>query len=241
MMKKVITIIALALFMGSATAQDIDEKNIKIGDITLAGYELTLDKEARLTQDALLARLKEADLKAKKDGDNIVVRDQLFAEVSADPITLYAVVKKDGKERCTVALCATPTDPAIDAKKVKDGVRRFLQNFPPYVTRYEAARNAENEEAVLKKALKKQAAAVAAVEKIEKSIKNDQDKIIDKKKDIEKYQEKIKECQKDIKDLEANIAKSQDKKAEAQKEVEAENKNVKTVEGQVEFFRSMAR
>ena len=94
---------------------------------------------------------------------------------------------------------------------------------------------------MLKKALKKQAAAVAAVEKIEKSIKNDQDKIIDKKKDIEKYQEKIKECQKDIKDLEANIAKSQDKKAEAQKEVEAENKNVKTVEGQVEFFRSMAR
>ena len=81
---------------------------------------------------------------------------------------------------------------------------------------------------------------MAAVEKIDKSIQSDKDKIAAKKKEIEKYNLKIKECQEDIQKLEANIAKSQEKKAGAQKDVEKANDNVRSVQGEVEKYRQQA-
>ena len=78
------------------------------------------------------------------------------------------------------------------------------------------------------------------VEKLDRKVVSDQEKIADKKAEIQKHQQKIAELQEDIKRLEANIAKNQEKRAGAQEEHNKASENQKAVEGQVEKYRSLS-
>ena len=176
----------------------------------------------------------------KKSEGFVVAFSQRFSEIDTEPINFYTKVEKAGKNKTQVTVCAIPTDLSADQKELQNNLHNFLSNFVQYVNKFEARNNMEVEQGNLKKAQKKHASAVSVVEKLDKSIKNDQEKIADKKKDIEKYKQKIIECQEDIKNLEANIVKSQEQKTSAQKDVEKANDNVRNVEAQVEKYRSLA-
>ena len=240
MFKRILSFTLIAMLFAGAMAQNIETVNIQVGDVTAPAFRLSIEKDVNLTQDAMNKRLKDAKLKTKKTDGYIAALDQLFSEISTSPINLYTKVEKDGRNASKVTVCVIPSDLTVDREAMQGNVRNFLADFQRYVSRFEANNNMLAEQDNLKKAQKAQAAAVSVVNKLDKSIKSDQDKIADKKKDIEKYNQKIKECQEEIKSLEANIVKSQEKKVGAQKEVETANENVKKVQGEVEKYRSLS-
>lgn len=240
MMKKILLLPAILMVFTVAMAQTAESKSVQVGTLTVPGFSITIEKKVDLVEDALAKRLKDADLKTKKSEGFVAVLDQLFAEIATDPINLYTKVEKKSKSSTEVTVCVIPTDITADREVMQGNLRSFLEGFVQYVTRFEAKRNMESEEGNLKKATKVAASAVATVEKIDRNILKDKEKIAEKKQEIEKYNQKIKECQEEIKKLEANIAKSQDKKTDAQKNVDKANENVQSVQGEVEKYRSIA-
>lgn len=240
MLKRILSLVVAAMLFAGAMAQNIETTNVQVGDVTAPAFRLSIDKGVDLVQDAMNKRLKDAKLKTKKTDGYIAALDQLFSEISTSPINLYTKVEKDGRNASKVTVCVIPSDLTVDREAMQGNVRNFLADFQRYVSRFEANNNMLAEQDNLKKAQKAQAAAVSVVNKLDKSIKSDQDKIADKKKEIEKLTQKIKDCQEDIKNLEANIVKSQEQKTSAQKDVEKANDNVRNVEAQVEKYRSLA-
>lgn len=239
-MKKLLLLPAMLMAFSMVMAQNIETKSVQVGTVTAPGFSVTIQKKADLVQDAMNKRLKDAGLKTKKSEGFIAALDQLFAEIATDPVNLYTKVEKDSKNSATVTVCVIPTDLTADREAMMANVRRFTEDFVQYVNRFEAQNNMEAEKDNLKKAEKGQAKAVAAVEKLDKNIQKNKEKIADKKKDIEKYNQKIKEAQEDIKKLESEIAKDEQKKAGAQKDVEKANDNVRNVQGEVEKYRQQA-
>lgn len=240
MMKKLLLLPALWMAFSAVMAQKVESKNISVGDTTVPGYLVTIEKKANLVEDAMRDRLDKADLKTKKSDGFVVAEDQLFAEISSDPINFYAKVKKEGKNESAVMVCAYPSHPGTSDKKIEGNLRSFIEGFVTYVDKYEARKNMEAEQENLKKAKKRHASAVATVEKLEKGIQRDQEKIADKQKDAEKYAQKLKDCQEDIEKLKANISKNQEKKLDAQKEVEEALQNIQAVEQEVAKHRSLS-
>ena len=243
MIKKVmIAAMAMAMSFG-LMAQSIQETVVTVGALTVPAYTMTLDKDAKLVEGAVKARLADAKLKAKNSEGYLAVLEQVVPELATVPVSLYAKVEEQGKKKNKVTvltLCATTTDLTIDQNTFKDNVRTYLGGFVQYVTRYEASQNAAAQQEELKKAQKAAAAAASAVTGIEKNIASSQDKIADKKKEIEKLKAKIKDCEKDIADLEKSIDKDKEKKVDAEKRVAEANEAVKAVEKEVERYRSMA-
>ncbi len=240
MMKKLLLLPALLLALGTTMAQKVESTNVQVATMIVPGFTVTLEKNYNLVTNAMGQRLDDANLKTKKIEGFIATLDQLFAEISSEPINFYVKYEKNGKSKTQVTVCVIPTDLTANRDKIQSNLRSFLEGFIQYVTKYEARLNMEVEQDNLKKAQKKQASAIGAVEKIDKNIQKDQDKIADKKKEIEKYQAKIAELQEDIKKLEENIDKSQEKRNDAQKVADKANDKVKDVEGDVEKFRSLS-
>ncbi len=240
MMKRILTLTAALLLAAGAMAQNVMPTEAKIGTVTAPAFTVTIQKSEKLVQEAMNKRLKEAGLKAKNDNGYVAAIDQLFAEIATVPINLYTKVEKESKNSTVVVVCVIPTNFSSDQTDMQANARRFLEGFAAYVDKHEASLNMAAEKDNLKKATKVHASAVSAVEKIDKSIQSDREKIASKQKEIEKYNQKIKECQEDIKKLEASIAKSQSKRADAEKDVNAAQENVKAVEGEVEKYRSLS-
>lgn len=239
-MKKILLLPAILTVFTVAMAQRAESKSVQVGTVTVPGYSITIEKKVDLVDDAMAKRLKDAGLKTKKSEGFVAALDQLFAEIATDPINLYTKVEKKSKNSTVVTVCVIPTDLTADREVMQGNLRSFLEGFVQYVNKFEAKRNMESEQGNLKKAQKVHASAVGAVEKLDKNIQKNQEKIADKKKEIEKYKAKIAELQEDIKNLEADIAKSQDKKTDAQKDVEDAHSNVQSVQGEVEKYRSIA-
>ena len=243
MMKKMIAV-ALAVFMGtSLMAQSVQETTAQVGEKTVTAYTMSLQKDAKLVQDAMNQRLKDAKLKIKKSEGYVAALDQVFTELSEASMSLYTKVEEQGKRKNKVAVvtvCAISNDLTISQSVINGNVNRFLQDFGQYVSKYEAGQNMEAEQANLKKAEKEANKAAAAVSDLEDDITKAQKKIEDKRKDIEKYQQKIRECEKDIADLEKSIEKNSSKKVDAERKVEEANQNVNAVQGEVEKYRQMS-
>ncbi|MBR1550237.1 MAG: hypothetical protein IJ634_06330 [Bacteroidales bacterium] len=239
-MKKLFLLPAMLMAFTMVMAQNIETQSVQVGTVTAPGFSVTIQKKTDLVENAMTKRLKDAGLKTKKSEGFVAALDQLFAEIATDPINLYTKVEKESKNSARVTACVIPTDLTADRETMQANLRRFVEGFVQYVNKYEAQNNMEAEQDNLKKAEKSQAKAVAAVEKLDKNIQKNKEKIADKKKDIENYNQKIKDCQEDIKKLEAEIAKDQQKKTEAQKDVEKANDNVKSVQGEVEKYRQQA-
>ena len=234
--------IAMAMTFG-LMAQSVQETVVTVGALTVPAYTMTLEKDAKLVEGAVKARLADAKLKVKNSEGYIAVLEQVVPELANVPVSLYAKVTEQGKKKnkvTIVTLCATSTDLTIDQNMLKDNVRTYLGGFAQYVDRYEASQNMAAQQAKLKKAETAAAAAASEVASYEKSIASSQKKIADKRKEIEKLNAKIKDCEKDIANLEKSIEKDRQKKAAAEQKVEEANGNVRAVEGEVERYRGMA-
>lgn len=242
-MKKIVLFATALMLSATMMAQNVESTTLQVGTVTAQGYTLRLSQDEKTVRNALEQRLKDARLKTKKVDGYTACIDQLCADIASVPVNLYTKVEEQGhrKDRYTVVtLCVIPSDLTVNQADVQAGAQRFLSDFASYVTRHEARGQMEKEQDNLKKVQKKQASAVAAVTKINKSIASDQEKIADRKKDIEKYNQKIKECQEDIKKLEASIAKSQEELKGAEANVKAADETVRSAQSEVDKYRSIA-
>lgn len=244
MLKKVLLLSMSVVMALGLKAQTIIESTAKIGEFTAKAYVMSIDKDVKLTQEAMKQRLKDTKLKVKNVDGYVAIEDQVFEEITNVPVKFYTKVEEMGKRKdktTMVTVCAITQDLTVDQMTLQVNVRRFLENFVPYISKYEAQQNMQAEQDNLKKAQKEQKAASSALADVEKDIASDQQKIADKQKEIEKYKEKIKECEQDIKNLQASIEKKTGKKADAQKKVDTANQSVKQVEGEVEKYRQQAQ
>ena len=240
-MKKVFAIAVAALMSLSLAAQNVQEGAAAVGSLTVPAFTLSVQKDAKMVQNAMAQRLKEAKLKTKNTDGYVAALEQVIEGVSATPISLYTKVEEQGKKKdrvTVVTVCAISSDLTIDQNVLKANVRSWLEGFVPYISRFEAMQQMEAEMENLKKAEKAQKAAANEVAKLEKEIAGDQKKIADKQKDIEDYKAKIKKSEQDINDLEKSIEKSNKKKAEADKALEEANKAVKEAQAEVDKYRS---
>lgn len=240
MMKKLILMSAMLMAFAIVNAQKVTSTNVKMGGINIPGFTVTIEKNIDLVEDAMEQRLKDAGLKMKKNNGFLTAIDQLFAEINSSPVNFYTKIEKDGRSKTNVTVCAIATDLMEGSEKLQDNLRSFLEDFVLYVNKLEARNHMETQQGNLKKATKAAASAVSAVDKLDKGIEKNKEKIADKRKEIAKYMEKIKECEEDIKKLEAEINKNQGKRADAQKDVEKANEKVKNVQGEVDRYRSLS-
>ena len=240
-MKKIVTLVLALLTVAGINAQNVQEGSTMVGSLTVPAFTLSVQKDAKMVQNAMNQRLKDAKLKTKNSDGYLAAMEQVIEGVSATPISLYTKVEEQGKKKdrtTVVTVCAISSDLTIDQNVLKANVRSWLEGFLPYIDKYEALQQLEAQQELLKKAEKIQKNAANDVASLEKSIASDQKKIADKQKDIESYRAKIKDCEKDIKDLEQNIDKNNKKKADADKRLEEANKGVQEAQAEVDKYRA---
>lgn len=243
MIKKVFALAMVALFGANVMAQGVQEATVNVGALTVPAYTLSVNKDVKMVQEAMKQRLKDAKLKTKSVEGYVACQDVIIPEISTGTITLYTKVEEQGKKKnktTVVTVCAVSNDLTIDQMNMRNNVRNWLNDFVPYISKFEAGQNMEAEQANLKKAEKQADKAAAEVTGLEKDIASAEKKIADKREEIKKYEQKIKDCQKEIADLEKSIGKYNDKKATAEKKVDEAQQNVKAVEGEVEKYRQMS-
>ncbi|MBP3763891.1 MAG: hypothetical protein J6I49_08470 [Bacteroidales bacterium] len=242
MMKKLVSLTAAVMLMAGLMAQNVQVTTVQIGETTANGYTITIDKDLKLSEQAMQKRLKEAKLKTSKAKPFTACLNQQFADLASVPVNFYFKMEEKGKKKdrsTELTVCVIPTDLTIDQEALQNNVRKFLEGFPQYVARFEAGNSMEEQQKLLEKAQKNLKNAEGDFADIEKSIKKDQDKIASKKKDIENYKSKIADAEKDIKDLESNIKKSNDQKGPAQKKIDEAKAEVKRIETEVEKYRRL--
>ena len=244
-MKKVITFAFAALMTLGLAAQSIVETNAQVGGLTVPAAAVTIQKDPKLVQDAMVQYLKDAKLKPQKDEQGyLMVANAFIEEISITNINFYTKVEAQGKKKSREALvtvCAISSDLVTnDPSVLRANAMRWLSGFANYVNRYEAQQNMYAQQDNLKKAEKEAAKAAAGVAALDKKIEKNNKKIADKQKEIKKLNQKIKDCEKDIKALETENEKIQGKRGDAEKKVDAANQNVNNVQGEVDRYRQMS-
>jgi peptidoglycan hydrolase CwlO-like protein len=244
-MKKVFSFAVAALMTLSLAAQTVTESIATVGGLTVPAASVTIQKDPKMVQDAMIQYLKDAKLKPQKDDQGYYMCANAFIEeIAITDINFYTKVESQGKKKSPEALvtvCALSSNIAMnDPATLRDNAKRWLAGFTSYVSRYEAQQQMIAEQGNLKKAEKEAAKAAAGVAAIDKTIAKKQQKIADKEKEIKKLQQKIKDCEKDIKSLQSDIEKAQGKRGDAEKKVQAANQNVDNVQGEVDRYRQMS-
>ena len=235
-MKKIFTFAVAALMTLGLAAQSVSESTLQVGGLTVPAATVTLQKDHKMVQDAMIQYLKDSKLKPQKDEQGYYVCANAFIEeIAISDINFYTLVEKKKKNEAVVSVCALSSYLAMRA-----GALRWLQGFASYVDRYEAGLNMKAQQKNLDKAQKAADKAAKQAAAIDKAIAKKQQKIADKEKDIKNYQQKIKDCEKDIKKLQSEIEKEQGKRGDAEKKVDAANQNVNNVQGEVDRYRQMA-
>lgn len=240
---KRITIFAIAILALSGLRAQVTETTVQYGDFTVPAFVISLQQDKDIVSEALNQRLKEGAVKTSKTGGYIAVLNQTFAEIYAQPVDFYAKVEEQGKKKdreTIVTFFAKSPNLTISQNELNVNVRRFAENFPTYVGKYEAQQKLGAEEKNLKKAQKNQEKAVAAAAALEKDIASDQKKIEKKQAEIAKLQSKIEDLNKDIEKINSNIEKNKGKQAGAQEKVNEANKAVQDSENDVNRYRQQA-
>lgn len=241
-MKKIFTFAVAALMTLGLAAQSVSESTLQVGGLTVPAATVTVSKNPKMIQDAMIQYLKDSKLKPQKDDQGYYVCTNAFIEeIAINDINFYTLVEKKKKNEAVVSVCALSSNLAMnDPSAMRAGALRWLQGFVSYIDRYEAGLNMKAEQDNLKKAEKEAAKAEAAVAAIDKKVAKLQKKIDGKNKDIKKCQQKIKDCEKDIKKYENEIVKVSGKRGDAEKKVDAANQNVNQVQDEVDRYRQMA-
>ena len=240
-MKKVFTFAVAALMTLGLAAQSVTESTLQVGGLTVPAATVSLQKDPKMVQDAMIQYLKENKLKPQKDDQGYYVCTNAFIEdIAINDINFYTLVEKKKKKEAVVSVCALSSNLAMnDPSAMRAGAMRWLSGFASYIDRYEAGLNMKAEQKNLDKAQKAADKAAKEAAAIDKSIAKKQQKIADKEKDIKNYQQKIKDCEKDIKKLQSEIEKEQGKRGDAEKKVDAANQNVNNVQNEVDRYRQM--
>ncbi len=241
-MKKAFTFAVAALMTLGLAAQSVSESTLQVGGLTVPAATVTIQKDVKMVQDAMIQYLKDSKLKPQKDEQGYYVCANAFIEeIAINDINFYTLVNKKKKNEAEVSVCALSSNLAMnDPTQMRAGAMRWLAGFVSYIDRYEAGLKMQAEQGNLKKAEKEAAKAAAGVAAIDKTIAKKQQKIADKEKEIKKLQQKIKDCEKDIKSLQSDIEKAQGKRGDAEKKVQAANQNVDNVQGEVDRYRQMS-
>jgi peptidoglycan hydrolase CwlO-like protein len=241
-MKKAFTFAVAALMTLGLAAQSVSESTLQVGGLTVPAATVTIQKDVKMVQDAMIQYLKDSKLKPQKDEQGYYVCANAFIEeIAINDINFYTLVNKKKKNEAEVSVCALSSNLAMnDPSAMRAGALRWLQGFASYVDRYEAGLNMKAQQKNLDKAQKAADKAAKQAAAIDKAIAKKQQKIADKEKDIKNYQQKIKDCEKDIKNLQAEIDKIQGKRGDAEKKVDAANQNVNERQGEVERYRQMS-
>ena len=244
-MKKALTLAVAAFMALSLAAQSVTESTMPVGGLTVPAASVSIQKDAKMVQDAMIQYLKDAKLKPQKDEQGYYVCTNAFIEeIAISDINFYTYVQSQGSKKnpeALVTVSALSSNLALnDPTTMRENAKRWLAGFVSYVDRFEANLNMQAEQSNLKKAEKEAAKAAAGVAAIDKKIAKNQKKIADKEKEIKKLQQKIKDCENDIKKLNADIDKIQGKRGDAEKKVEAANQNVEQVQGEVDRYRQMS-
>ena len=244
-MKKIFTFAVAALMTLGLAAQSVTESTLQVGGLTVPAATVTLQKDPKMVQDAMIQYLKDAKLKPQKDEQGYYVCANAFIEdIAINDINFYTLVTAQGKKKnreAVVSVCALSSNLAMnDPSAMRAGAMRWLSGFVSYIDRYQAGLDMKAEQDNLKKAEKEASKAAADLAAIDKKIAKNEQKIADKQKEIKKYQDKIKDCEKEIKNLQADIDKTQGKRDAAEKKVDAANQNVNQVQGEVDRYRQMA-
>ena len=243
-MKKIFTFAVAAMMSLNLMAQTPTETTATVGNLNVPACTVTLQKDAKMVQDAMAQYLKDARFKAQKDDQGyLMVPNAFIEEIAISNINLYTKVEKTGKKKnpeATVTVCVISTDLTIDPTTLRNNAKRWLSGFVSYVDRYEAGLQMQAEQKNLKTAEKQAEAAAAAVTAIDNSVAKDQERIAKKQEEIEKYRQKIKECEAEIQKLQANIEKTEGKRGAAEQKVEQANQNVQGVQNEVERYRQLS-
>ncbi len=242
-MKKLSIFAAAVLMSLGLNAQNIQETVIAIDNLTVPAVTLSTDKDIKMVQDAMNQYLKEAKLKTEKSGGFTIAFNANIPTIASAPVHLYTRVETQGKgkNKTTLVTIATIcTDLTIEPGILRSNTRSWLEDFYPFMGRYEASLQMAVEQQNLKRAEKVADKAVSEMNSIEKSIADKQEKINDKKKEIAKLNERIKQCEQDIKKLESDIQQLNKAKGNAEEKVQSANQNVNNVQGEVEKYRQMA-
>lgn len=244
-MKKAFTFVVAALMTLGLAAQSVTETTLQVGGLTVPAATVTLQKDPKMVQDAMIQYLKDSKLKPQKDDQGYYMCANAFIEeIAIGDINFYTLVTAQGKKKnreSVVSVCALSSNLAMnDPTAMRAGAMRWLAGFASYVDRYEASLNMKAEQGNLKKAEKEAAKAAAGVAAIDKKTAKNNDKIASLQKEIKKHNDKIKDCEKEIKNLQAENEKLQGKRSDAEKKVEAANQNVNNVQGEVDRYRQMA-
>lgn len=240
-MKKIFTFAVAALMTLGLAAQSVSESTLQVGGLTVPAATVTIQKDVKMVQDAMIQYLKDAKMKPQKDDQGYYVCTNAFIEeIAINDINFYTLVDKKKKKEAVVSVCALSSNLAMnDPSAMRAGAMRWLQGFVSYIDRYEAGLNMKAEQKNLDKAQKAADKAAKQAAAIDKAIAKKQQKIADKEKDIKNYQQKIKDCEKDIKKLQSEIEKEQGKRGDAEKKVDAANQNVNNVQNEVDRYRQM--
>ncbi len=244
-MKKAFTFAVAAFMALGLAAQSVTETTMQVGGLTVPAATVSIQKNAKMVQDAMIQYLKDAKLKPQKDEQGYYVCTNAFIEeIAINDINFYTSVESRGSKKnpeAVVTVSSLSSNLAMnDPSVLRENAKRWLAGFVTYVDRYEANLNMQEQQGNLKKAEKEAAKAAAGVAAIDKKIAKNQKKIADKEKEIKKLQQKIKDCENDIKKLNADIDKAQGKRGDAEKKVEAANQNVNNVQGEVDRYRQMS-
>ena len=242
-MKKTFLFFLAALLFVSVNAQNVTETTAQYKDYTIPAFSVSVKQEKDLVADAVQQRLKDAGLKTGKSSGHITAENQTFTEIFSQPIDFYAKIEEEGRKSNRVTIItffAKSPNLSISQNELNVNVRRFAENFPNFVDRYEASQRVNAESKNLEKAQKAQSKAASSLASIEKNITSDQEKIAKKEAEIAKLQKKIEELQNDINNLNANIEKNNSKKNDAQDKLNQANKDVQNVEGELNRYRQQA-
>lgn len=228
----------------SLMAQTPTETTATVGNLNVPACAVTLQKDAKMVQDAMAQYLKDSRLKAQKDDQGyLMVPNAFIEEIAISNINFYTKVEKAGKKKspeAIVTVCVISTDLTIDPTSLRNNAKKWLSGFVTYVDRYEAGLQMQAEQKNLKKAEKEAANAAAAVADIDNNVAKTQERIVKKQEEIEKYKQKIKECEADIQKLKAEIEKYEGKRGAAEQKVEKANQNVQGAQNEVERYRQLS-
>lgn len=242
-MKKVFLLLLATSMFAGLNAQNVQETSAQYQDFTIPAFSITLQQNEDLVNDAIQQRLKEAGLKTGKSSGHITVENQTFTEIYAQPIDFYVKVEEQGKKKdrvTVVTFFAKSPNLTISQIELNNNVRRFAENFPAYVQRFEASKKVSSENKNLEKAQKAQAKAASNLASIEKDITSDQEKIVKKENEIAKLQQKIEGLRNEIEKLNSNIEKNNKKKEDAQEKLKQADNEVKAVEIELNKYRQQA-
>ena len=242
MNKKVVFLTVAILLTGALKAQSIQDTVVRIGVQTVPGFYATISQDVKSAQEALKQKMKAAKLKTTNSEGYTASLGQVVPDLATVPVNLYVKIEEQGRrsEKATaITICAMPMNIADKVPDLNNYVRRYLEDLMKQTSRAEASEQLAASEKALKKAQKDYDNAVADLNKLDKELNKNSDKIASNQKEIEKLQAKLKSLEEDNAKMQKTLDKSDEQKAKLQKTIDESNQELQKAQGEVDKWKGM--